>query len=53
MRIFVTGATGFVDFRVNFIGTVSVTQAMLPLLRKTPSARIVNVSSGLAWAFGL
>jgi NAD(P)-dependent dehydrogenase (short-subunit alcohol dehydrogenase family) len=35
------------DFRVNFIGTVAVTQAMLPLLRKPPSARIVNVSSGL------
>jgi NAD(P)-dependent dehydrogenase (short-subunit alcohol dehydrogenase family) len=35
------------DFRVNFIGTVAVTQAMLPLLRKAPSARIVNVSSGL------
>jgi NAD(P)-dependent dehydrogenase (short-subunit alcohol dehydrogenase family) len=35
------------DFRVNFIGTVAVTQAMLPLLRKAHSARIVNVSSGL------
>jgi NAD(P)-dependent dehydrogenase (short-subunit alcohol dehydrogenase family) len=35
------------DFRVNFIGTVAVTQAMLPLLCKAPSARIVNVSSGL------
>jgi NAD(P)-dependent dehydrogenase (short-subunit alcohol dehydrogenase family) len=35
------------DYRVNFIGTVAVTQAMLPLLRKAPSARIVNVSSGL------
>jgi NAD(P)-dependent dehydrogenase (short-subunit alcohol dehydrogenase family) len=33
--------------RVNFIGSVAVTQAMLPLLRKSPSARIVNVSSGL------
>jgi len=33
--------------RVNFIGSVAVTQAMLPLLRKAPSARIVNVSSGL------
>jgi NAD(P)-dependent dehydrogenase (short-subunit alcohol dehydrogenase family) len=33
--------------RVNFIGTVAVTQAMLPLLRKAPSARIVNVSSDL------
>jgi NAD(P)-dependent dehydrogenase (short-subunit alcohol dehydrogenase family) len=35
------------DIRVNFIGTIAVTQAMLPLLRKAPSARIVNVSSGL------
>jgi NAD(P)-dependent dehydrogenase (short-subunit alcohol dehydrogenase family) len=35
------------DMRVNFIGTVAVTQAMLPLLRRAPSARIVNVSSGL------
>jgi NAD(P)-dependent dehydrogenase (short-subunit alcohol dehydrogenase family) len=34
-------------FQVNFIGTVAVTQAMLPLLRKAPSAGIVNVSSGL------
>jgi NAD(P)-dependent dehydrogenase (short-subunit alcohol dehydrogenase family) len=33
--------------RVNFIGSVAVTQAMLPLLRNAPSARIVNVSSGL------
>jgi len=31
----------------NFIGAVAVTQAMLPLLRKSSSARIVNVSSGL------
>jgi NAD(P)-dependent dehydrogenase (short-subunit alcohol dehydrogenase family) len=35
------------DYRVNFIGTVAVTQAMLPMLRRAPSARIVNVSSGL------
>jgi NAD(P)-dependent dehydrogenase (short-subunit alcohol dehydrogenase family) len=34
-------------FRVNFLGSVAVTQAMLPLLRKAPSASIVNVSSGL------
>lgn len=33
--------------RVNFVGAVAVTQAMLPLLRQAPSARIVNVSSGL------
>jgi NAD(P)-dependent dehydrogenase (short-subunit alcohol dehydrogenase family) len=34
-------------FETNFFGTLAVTQAMLPLLRKSPSARIVNVSSGL------
>jgi len=34
-------------FDTNFFGTVAVTQAMLPLLRKAPAARIVNVSSGL------
>lgn len=34
-------------FDTNFFSTVAVTQAMLPLLRKAPSARIVNVSSGL------
>ena len=34
-------------FRVNFLGSVAVTQAMLPWLRKASSARIVNVSSGL------
>jgi NAD(P)-dependent dehydrogenase (short-subunit alcohol dehydrogenase family) len=33
--------------RTNFIGAVAVTQAMLPLLRNAPAARIVNVSSGL------
>jgi NAD(P)-dependent dehydrogenase (short-subunit alcohol dehydrogenase family) len=31
----------------NFFGTLAVTQAMLLLLRKSASARIVNVSSGL------
>lgn len=31
----------------NFIGTLAVTQAMLPLLRRAPAARIVNVSSSL------
>ncbi len=35
------------DFRVNFLGSVAVTQAMLPLLHKASSASIVNVSSGL------
>ncbi|WP_026793045.1 SDR family oxidoreductase [Pleomorphomonas oryzae] len=31
----------------NFIGTLQVTQAMLPLLRLSPAARIVNLSSSL------
>jgi NAD(P)-dependent dehydrogenase (short-subunit alcohol dehydrogenase family) len=33
--------------KTNFIGAVAVTQALLPLIKKSPSARIVNVSSGL------
>ena len=32
---------------VNFIGALAVTQAMLPLLRKAPTGRIVNLSSSL------
>jgi NAD(P)-dependent dehydrogenase (short-subunit alcohol dehydrogenase family) len=31
----------------NFFGAATITQAMLPLLRKSSAARIVNVSSGL------
>ena len=31
----------------NFLGALAVTQAMLPLLRKAPAGRIVNVSSSL------
>jgi NAD(P)-dependent dehydrogenase (short-subunit alcohol dehydrogenase family) len=31
----------------NFVGTLAVTQAMLPLLRRAPLARIVNLSSSL------
>jgi NAD(P)-dependent dehydrogenase (short-subunit alcohol dehydrogenase family) len=34
-------------FDTNFFGTLAVTQTMLPLMRKSPSRRIVNVSSGL------
>jgi NAD(P)-dependent dehydrogenase (short-subunit alcohol dehydrogenase family) len=34
-------------WRTNFLGALAVTQAMLPLLRKAPSARIVKVSSAL------
>ena len=33
---------------VNYIGTVRVTQAFLPLIRKGANARIVNISSGAA-----
>jgi len=34
-------------FDTNFFGTLAVTQAMLPLLRRSSGGRIVNVSSGL------
>ena len=33
--------------QTNFLGHLAVTQAMLPLMRKAPAGRIVNVSSGL------
>lgn len=35
-------------FETNVFGVIAVTQAMLPLLRKVPAGRIVNVSSGRA-----
>lgn len=34
-------------FETNFLGALSVTQAMLPLLRRSEHARIVNLSSSL------
>ncbi|MDQ2821194.1 MAG: SDR family oxidoreductase [Pseudomonadota bacterium] len=34
-------------FDTNFFGPLAVTQAMLPLLKKAPTARIVNMSSSL------
>jgi NAD(P)-dependent dehydrogenase (short-subunit alcohol dehydrogenase family) len=34
-------------FDTNFFGVISVTQALLPLIRKSAAGRIVNVSSGL------
>jgi NAD(P)-dependent dehydrogenase (short-subunit alcohol dehydrogenase family) len=33
-------------FETNVFGVIAVTQALLPLLREAPAARIVNVSSG-------
>jgi NAD(P)-dependent dehydrogenase (short-subunit alcohol dehydrogenase family) len=35
-------------FETNVFGVIAVTQAMVPLLRKAPVGRIVNVSSGRA-----
>jgi NAD(P)-dependent dehydrogenase (short-subunit alcohol dehydrogenase family) len=32
-------------FDVNFFGTVALTQALLPLIRRSAAGRIVNVSS--------
>src|SRR5580704_12824078 len=34
-------------WETNVFGVLAVYQAMLPLLRETPGARIVNVSSGV------
>lgn len=35
-------------YDTNVFGVVAVTKAMLPLLRKSPAGRIVNISSGLS-----
>jgi NAD(P)-dependent dehydrogenase (short-subunit alcohol dehydrogenase family) len=35
-------------FETNFFGTVALTQRLLPLIRKAPAGRIVNVTSSLA-----
>ena len=43
----VTAEDVFSTFKTNTLGPLAVTQAFLPLLRKSPSARIVNVSSGM------
>ena len=34
-------------FDTNFFGVISITQSLLPLIRKSEAGRIVNVSSGL------
>jgi NAD(P)-dependent dehydrogenase (short-subunit alcohol dehydrogenase family) len=34
-------------FDTNFFGTVALTQALLPLIRKAPAGRIINLSSSL------
>lgn len=44
-RADITGVRRVMD--TNFFGALAVTRALLPLLHKSPSARIVNVSSGL------
>ncbi|WP_166982904.1 SDR family NAD(P)-dependent oxidoreductase [Paramicrobacterium fandaimingii] len=33
-------------YEINVFGVIAITQALLPLLRETPNARIVNVGSG-------
>lgn len=33
------------DFDLNYFGTIAVTQAFLPLLKKAPQAKIINISS--------
>jgi NAD(P)-dependent dehydrogenase (short-subunit alcohol dehydrogenase family) len=47
-----TGATALTEFNTNVMGVVRVTQAALPLLRKSANPVVVNISSGLGsfWA---
>ena len=44
----VTQATLHETFDTNFFGTIELTQTLLPLIRKSPEGRIVNLSSILA-----
>ncbi len=40
-------------FQTNTFGAIEVTQALLPLLRNSPAARVINVSSGYGQLSGL
>jgi len=40
-------------FHTNTLGALQVTQVFLPLLKKSPAARIVNVSSGMGQLTGM
>ncbi|MFE0023586.1 SDR family oxidoreductase [Amycolatopsis sp. NPDC059021] len=44
----VTGEDARPEFETNVFGLIRVTHAMLPLLRKSPAARVVNVASDSA-----
>ena len=44
----VTQATLHETFDTNFFGTIELTQVLLPLIKKSPEGRIVNLSSILA-----
>jgi NAD(P)-dependent dehydrogenase (short-subunit alcohol dehydrogenase family) len=44
----VTQATLHETFDTNFFGTIELTQTLLPLIKKSPEGRIVNLSSILA-----
>ncbi len=46
-----TGPDALTVFNTNAVGTIRVTQAALPLLRKSANPRVVNLSSGLG-SFG-
>jgi NAD(P)-dependent dehydrogenase (short-subunit alcohol dehydrogenase family) len=49
-----TGASALTEFDTNAVGIVRVTQAALPLLRKSQNPVVVNLSSSLGsfWAVG-
>lgn len=41
----VTSENLHLDFEINYFGLVDVSQKMLPLLKKSPQAKIINISS--------